>query len=162
MRKKYLAELTGYVLWTNNIVISWLDQVDDEQWEREVPSSFNSIKNTTLHIVSAEKIWAGFWRNTPNPVFLSAGFKGDKDELIGIWKATSADLKNLIEGFSEEKYSEQISFNFRREEWRMEFLQTFLHFINHSTYHRGQLVTLLRQVGFKDLSSTDMAVYFRG
>ena len=33
--------------------------------------------------------------------------------------------------------------------------------INHSTYHRGQVVTMLRQVGFTDVNSTDMTTYFR-
>ncbi|WP_223233283.1 DinB family protein [Chitinophaga sp. CF418] len=33
--------------------------------------------------------------------------------------------------------------------------------MNHSTYHRGQLVNMLRQVGFTQLSSTDLATYYR-
>jgi uncharacterized damage-inducible protein DinB len=45
-------------------------------------------------------------------------------------------------------------------EGQMEFQQTFSHVVNHSTYHRGQLVTLLRQTGFTQLSSTDLATYY--
>ena len=49
----------------------------------------------------------------------------------------------------------------RGGEGRMEFWQTFSHIINHSTYHRGQLVTILRQAGFTKLSSIDLATYYR-
>ena len=38
------------------------------------------------------------------------------------------------------------------------FQDLFAHVANHSTYHRGQLVTMLRQVGAKP-PSTDMTVF---
>ena len=48
------------------------------QWEQELTSSFPTIKQTALHIVSAQKIWLDFWAKTPEPVFLSAKFTGTK------------------------------------------------------------------------------------
>ena len=162
MNRKYFLELADYNTWTNNIVIEWLDQITDEQWEQNITSSFSSIKQTVTHIVSAEKIWIDYWETVSDPVFLSAGFKGTKNDLIKIWKESSACLKNLIEKYPEEKYQQQVTFKWPGgREGRMEFWQTFSHFINHSTYHRGQLVAMLRQVGFTKLTSTDLATYYR-
>jgi uncharacterized damage-inducible protein DinB len=160
MTRKYLLDIANYSNRVDNIVINWIDQINDEQWEREIASSFNSIAKTAIHIVSAKKIWIDFWRNVPNPVFLSAEFKGTKNELIEIWKRVMDDYKSFIENHPEENYSQIISFKVRGEEWEMEFAQTVLHHNNHATYHRGQLVTLLRQVGFTDFSNTDLATYF--
>jgi len=159
MTKKYLLEIANYSNWVDNAVIKWLEQINDEQWQKEIASSFNSIEKTVTHIVSAKKVWINFWQNVPNPVFLSTEFKGTKNELIEIWKKAMDDYKNFIKNYPEENYSQIISFKVRGEEWKMEFAQTVLHHNNHATYHRGQLVTLLRQVGFINFSNTDLATY---
>jgi len=162
MQRKYFLELAGYIFGVNNIVIKWLDQIDDEQWKQAITSSFSSIRQTVIHIASAEKIWIDYWKNVPDPAFLSAGFKGTKNDLIEIWKRSSADLKDFIESYPEENYLQQVTFRWPGgQEGRMEFWQTFSHFINHATYHRGQLVTLLRHAGFTKVSSTDLATYYR-
>jgi len=162
MNKKYFIELADYNIWANTIAIEWLKQISDEQWNQVITSSFSSVKLTAIHIASAEKIWIDFWKQVPDPVYLSAGFKGSKNDLIRIWGKALADLKNFIEKYGEENYLQQITFKYPRGgEGSMEFWQTFSHLINHSTYHRGQLVTLLRQAGFAKLSSIDLATYYR-
>lgn len=162
MSKKYFTVLADYNFWANNMAIEWLNQINDGQREQVIISSFSSIKQTAIHIASAEKIWIDFWTNVPDPVFLSAEFKGTTNELIEIWEKSSIDLKNFIETYPEENYLQQITFRYPRGgESSMEFWQTFSHIINHSTYHRGQLVTMLRQAGFTKLSSIDLATYFR-
>jgi uncharacterized damage-inducible protein DinB len=149
------------MIWVNEIIWRWIAQLDEEQWTRTIPSSFNSIQQTTLHLVSAEKIWLDFWQNVPNPTFLSQEFNGTKQELIAIWMKTSSRLRKFIDNHPEEDYAKPILFKVKSENWQLKFWQTFSHFINHATYHRGQLVTLLRQVGFTDFSSTDLATFYK-
>lgn len=162
MNKKYFTELAGYNNWADNIAIEWLTQINDEQWNQVITSSFSSIKQTAIHIASAEKIWIDFWKNVPDPVYLSAEFKGTKDELIEIWEKASAGLKYFIDEYPEENYLQQVTIRKPNgEDDRIEFFQTLPHVINHSTYHRGQLVTMLRQVGFAKFSSTDLFTYYR-
>lgn len=159
---RYFLALADYNIWANNIAIGWLQQIDDQQWEKSVSSSFGSIRQTALHIASAEKIWIDYWKKEPDPVFLSAVFTGTKSELIDIWRKSSAGLKDFIEGCPEEYYLQEVIFKWPRAgEGRMEFAQTVAHVMNHSTYHRGQLVNILRQVGFTQLASTDLATYYR-
>jgi uncharacterized damage-inducible protein DinB len=45
--------------------------------------------------------------------------------------------------------------------YSMPFYQLFAHVVNHATYHRGQLVTMLRQSGFVNVGSTDLLGYYR-
>jgi uncharacterized damage-inducible protein DinB len=162
MNKKYILELADYTIWANQIAIQWLNQINDEQWKQVIPSSFNSVEKTAIHMTSAQKVWIDYWRNVPNPVFLSTRFEGTKQDLIQIWHTASADLKNFIETYPEENYLQQVTFKWPRGgEGSMEFWQSFSHMINHTTYHRGQLVTLLRHTGFTNFSSTDLATYYR-
>lgn len=162
MNKKYFTALADYIIWADNIAMGWLNQISDEQWNLPAISSFGSIRQTAVHIASAEKIWLDCWENVPDPVYLSATFKGTKDELISIWKKSLAGLKSFIEKYPEENYQQEVVvIKPNGEEGRMEFAQTFPHMVNHSTYHRGQLVTLLRQAGFTQFSSTDLFTYYR-
>jgi uncharacterized damage-inducible protein DinB len=162
MNRKYFTALADYNIWANNIVIEWLSQINEEQWKQVIVSSFSSIRQTVLHIASAEKVWIDFWEKAPAPVYLSVDFTGTENELIDIWKQSSAGIKNFIEKYPEENYQEQITFRYPRGgEGQMEFWQTVSHAINHCTYHRGQLVTMLRQAGFTKLSSIDLATYYR-
>jgi uncharacterized damage-inducible protein DinB len=162
MNKKYFTTLAGYNHWADNSAIEWLTQINDEQWNQVITSSFSSIRQTAIHIASAEKIWIDFWRNVPDPVYLSAEFNGTKNDLIEIWKKASAGLKDFIDEYPEENYLQQVTVRKPNGEiGRIEFFQTLPHVINHSTYHRGQLVTMLRQVGFTKFSSTDLFTYYR-
>ena len=162
MNKAYFTTLADYTIWADSIAIEWLNQINDEQWEQVITSSFSSIRQTAIHIASAEKIWIDFWENVPHPVYLSTEFTGTKNDLIEIWRKSSVGLKNFIEKYPEENYQEQIRvIKPNGEEGKMEFWQTFPHMVNHSTYHRGQLVTLLRQAGFTNFSSTDLFTYYR-
>lgn len=160
MDNEYFSILTDYMLWVNGRLINWIDQINEEQWMREIDSSFNSVEKTTLHLVSAEKVWVDFWSNTNDPVFLSREFSGNKAEMIEIWKTTSQDLKQIIDRYLADEFSFKVHFKWPNgRETEMDFWKTFAHYINHATYHRGQLVTLLRQVGYSELSSTDLATY---
>lgn len=163
MAKNYLIRIANYNHWADNKAMEWLHQIGDEQWEQVIVSSFNSISQTAIHIVSAEKYWVDLWTHTPEPTFLSAQFKGTKDGLIEIWNKSSADISALVNSFPEENYSQSVIFKYPRTGHigQMPFWETVAHVINHSTYHRGQLVTLLRQAGYINLSSIDMATYFQ-
>lgn len=159
--KSHFIELAKYNNWADNRAIDWLTQITDEQWNQVAISSFGSIRETAVHIASAKKIWIDFWTNVQNPVYLSSEFTGTREDLIDIWKTVSVELKSFIENYPVENYSNGIIVKKPNGELStMEFRKTFPHMINHSTYHRGQLITLLRQSGFFNLSNTDLFTYY--
>jgi uncharacterized damage-inducible protein DinB len=162
MTKKYFTELSNYNIWANNIVCSWLEKITDEQWDQTVVSSFNSIQETVLHMIGAEHVWAERMNGVAMPVWLPDDFKGTKDEHIALLKKTSAALKNFVIAFDEDKLQTKLFFKrINGEENLMPFYQILAHVFNHSGYHRGQLVTMLRQVGFTNVGSTDLSVFYK-
>jgi len=161
MTKKYFRELAEYNLWANNIVCSWLEQINEEQWQQEVVSSFNNIQETVLHILSAEKAWLERFKKNPKTIWLQSEFKGTKDEHLGLWKKISEDLKKFIDDFDETCL--ETNLNYKRlngDAYSVPYYQLFAHVVNHGTYHRGQLVTMLRQVGFTNVGSTDLSGFY--
>lgn len=162
MSRSYFIELAQYNIWANNIVIGWLQQISEEQWNKEITSSFNSIAQTCVHIAGAERIWLERWQHISNPVFLFNEFKGNKNDLIQIWEKVSVQIRQFMENMKDEELFKSFSFvRLNGEANEMQYWQSFAHVINHSTYHRGQLVTMLRQAGFTNIAATDLLIYYR-
>ncbi|MDP9076572.1 MAG: DinB family protein [Bacteroidota bacterium] len=161
MTKQYFTALAAYNSWANDKAMDWLSQISDEQWEQTLTSSFSSLRQTAVHIASAEKIWVDFWTKAPTPTYLSSHFDGAKNELLDIWKTASAEMHNFIKNCPEENFTDVVTFVYPSGGLgQLHYWQTFAHSINHSTYHRGQLVTLLRQNGSTKFSSVDLATYY--
>ncbi|QEC67104.1 DUF664 domain-containing protein [Panacibacter ginsenosidivorans] len=161
MTKDYFKEAAGYNLWANTIVCGWLEQINDEQWNREIISSFNSIQETVLHVISAENAWLQRFKKEPVE-WLQSTYKGSKEDHIKLWKETSTELKAFIDAFDENELDTNLDFKrLNGDAYSMPFYQLFAHVVNHATYHRGQLVTMLRQAGFSGVGSTDLLGVYR-
>jgi len=163
MTKEYFIELAEFNIWANDIVLGWLNGISDSQWEQPVVSSFGSIAGTVLHLTGAEKAWYDRLESGGGDVqWLPSAFKGTREELTSLWKQASAGLKEFIGEFDEKRMREPLVFKrLSGEENRMPYYQVFAHVMNHSTYHRGQIVIMLRQVGFTDIGSTDLLGFYR-
>ena len=162
MSKNYFIELSEYHIWANNQVCDWLGHISDDQWNQPVVSSFESIYETILHMASAEKTWLERMNMKPNSQMLAVTFKGSKDELIETWKEISAGYLTFIKAMPEDQFQQILNYkNSKGIEFNQPIYQLLVHVFNHTTYHRGQVVTMLRQVGYTDVSSTDMTTFFR-
>lgn len=162
MTAKYFLELANFNQWANNIVISWLEQINDEQWTQTIESSFNTIRETVLHITSAESAWYERMIMKENVEWFQKTFEGSKQEVIELWKIKSDNLVKFLLDFDESRINEILHFTrLNGEKQAMPFYQVFAHTFNHSTYHRGQLVTMIRQSGFTSVGSTDLLGYYR-
>jgi len=161
MTKDYFKEAAAYNLWANSIVCNWLEQINDDQWTKEIISSFNSVQETVLHIISAERAWLQRFKNETVD-WLQTTYKGTKEAHIQLWKETSTALKTFIDAFDENDLDKNLDFKrLNGEAYSMPFYQLFAHVVNHATYHRGQLVTMLRQAGFVNVTATDLLGIYR-
>ncbi len=157
----YLQSLANYNIWANNLVISWLQQISEEDWQKDLGGSMPSIATTVIHIAGAEKIWFERLNNEVSP-FLTTYFKGNKEEIIEIWETASQNLSVFLSKISIEKLEEVFEYkNLAGDTFSSKKIEALAHVFNHSTYHRGQIVNYLRQIGFNKLSSTDLINYYR-
>lgn len=154
--------LAAYNLWANEITINWLKQITNTQFEQNVESSFPTIKGTVLHIAAAESIWLDRLQQKENPVWIAKDYTGTKEDLQQLWLETSINLKAFIAAQTETFWEKSISFKrINGEASAMRHNDICTHIFNHSIYHRGQLVTMLRQVGYTNITSTDFITYIR-
>jgi uncharacterized damage-inducible protein DinB len=161
MNISYFQDLMAYNTWANKKMIGWLESLSEQQWKEPVVSSFPSIRDTALHILGAEYIWLQRLCNVNQTVWIPAIFAGSNAELVDAWEKASLDLESFLETFKLENLWDSIAFKrINGEEKELKNFEIFSHVVNHSSYHRGQLITMLRQVGFIDVSSLDLMNFY--
>lgn len=157
----YFAHLAKYNIWANNLTISWLQQISEADWERNLGGSMPTIAATAVHIAGAEKVWLERFEQSAEP-FLSSYFTGTRSEALDIWKNASANLLKHVEQLTVQNLEESFAYtNIKGEELTSKKWEALAHVFNHSSYHRGQIVNYLRQIGFIGVESTDLIRYFR-
>ena len=152
--------LFSYNDWANARTFQSLESLNDEQWTRNVGGSFATIRDTAAHIVSTEWIWLQRWLGvspTAPPEWAAApAFAPLKDRLEDITR----DRATYIASLAESDLSRDLSFRrLNGEANALPLAHLLQHVANHSTYHRGQIATLLRQVGATPIA-TDL-LFFR-
>lgn len=162
MNKSYFSELADYNIWANQITQKWLKAISEDQWSAPLVSSFGNIEATALHIAAAESIWLERLQKVKSPLWLSHEKNPNRAETLAIWTAASQNLKSFIQEMEESDLDTFLTFKRRNgEENTMKLYHVLAHVFNHSTYHRGQILTLLKQVGFNEVSGTDMLLFFQ-
>jgi len=153
--------LFAYDAWANHRTLGACAALTPEQFTRDLGSSFHSVRDTLAHILGAQWVWLERFHgrvpaalpppdNFPDMAALSARsseVQRDLGEYVN--QLSSADLAGSFD------YRDLKGNPHRGLRW-----QALQHLANHATYHRGQVTTLLRQLGAKPVS-TDLIAFYR-
>jgi uncharacterized damage-inducible protein DinB len=156
--KETLLKYARYNQWANAKLIKLIQTQAPVLLEKEIASSFNSIKKTILHVADAEYIWHVRMTNgTPDKI---PGASGAGMEALA---ENDQRLIDLVASKNDAYFSESTSYkNIKGEPFTNNNLAIFWHVFNHSTFHRGQIVGQLRNAGFTNpIDSTDFITYER-
>ncbi len=144
-----LRELYDYNYWARDRQFEACAKLCEKQFLRPMGASFSSLRDTLAHLLAAEWAWLErFYGRSPRsfPVWLdelqSAGSIHDR------WEHVEADMRKYLAGLSAELLAKPLTYvNLKGETWTYPLWKALLHVVNHQTYHRGQVTTLLRQLG---------------
>ena len=143
----HLSNLTTRFLrfnrWANQRLGSWLLTLDRNILYKETGSSFGTIDRTLQHILSAQVYWHSILAKGEINEFNQTAQENAVDKIIADIVATSQQLIDVVSTFSEQQFIEPIQVSDGTQS-RYEYI---LHVVNHSTYHRGQVVTMCRALG---------------
>jgi len=157
-----LRRLYAYTDWANGRMLSAAAALSEEQFTREIVSSFPSIRDTLAHIAGAEWVWLTRWRGESpleTPEWMSAPpFGVVRDRFVEI----AADRRAYLAALAEDAIESVLHYrSLKGDPFAMPLGELLVHCANHSTYHRGQLATMLRQVGAAAPPSTDYTQFLR-
>lgn len=156
-----MQELFAYNAWANRTLFDALALLPAEAYLRDLKSSHGGIHGTLCHIVWAEHLWLNRWLGRPAPAVAQGRDLPSLAAAQARWEEVERDRSTWLGRFASPRLDESLSIKpTTGGEYRHSFREMFRHVIDHSSYHRGQIITLLRQLGVKP-PSTGMIVFFR-
>jgi uncharacterized damage-inducible protein DinB len=156
--KELLKQLSAYNVWASQKIIDVILSLPEEKQLAEVPSSFISLHQTILHMWDAESIWWQRMKLHERFVRPSDNFKGTTRDAINGLTSQSKLWEGWVLGVSDQMLEHVFEYrNNKKELFKLPIYQMLTHVFNHGTYHRGQLVNMLRQLGIDKIPSTDFS-----
>jgi uncharacterized damage-inducible protein DinB len=161
MSPEEIRTLFDYNTWANHRSLEAAAALTEEQFTRSLGSSFSSVRDTLAHICGGEWVWLErFLGRTPTAM---PGVKqfATVPALREHWLAQEQALLAFVNGLTQEDLDRAMEYqtmNFGT--YRNPLCHSLQHLANHGTYHRGQVTTMLRQLGAQPML-TDLMHFYR-
>jgi uncharacterized damage-inducible protein DinB len=157
-----LTTLLDYHYWARDRMLDALEPLTAEQYNLDLGSSFKSIRETTVHIYAAEWAWHSRWVGQPPAAMLSSEPYPDVPSIRLAWAAHEAKMRSFVTGLGDQGISKVFEYKLLNgAPGSSPFWQMLQHVVNHASYHRGQVTTMLRQIGAKPARPMDLIAYYR-
>ena len=154
--------LIAFHYWARNRMFEAVEPLSQEQFTRELGGSFGSVRSTIVHTLSAERIWLFRWKGETPAGMLAAEDFPDFPSVRKTWLDQEANLRRHFDGLDEPGIQKVIHYRtLAGIESASPLWQMLQHVVNHASYHRGQVTTLLRQLGAAPPKGTDLITFYR-
>jgi uncharacterized damage-inducible protein DinB len=161
MTPELTRQLFDYNAWANNRALEAASQLSDEHFTKPLGSSFSSVRDTLCHICAAEWIWLErFLGNSPS-AFPDDSHIQTSAALREHWRPQGEKLLTYVSGLTQTDLDRIFEYKtLRFGVYKNPLWQSLQHLANHGTYHRGQVATMLRQLGAQPIL-TDLMHFYR-
>lgn len=161
--KELLKQYAVFNTWASQQLLNVILALPEEQQRQELPSSFNSLYRTVLHMWDAESIWWQRMKLHERIIRPSENFNGNMKDVANGLLGQSKQWEEWVGNASDLAIDHVFQYQtFDKAQYKQPTWQMLLHVFNHGTYHRGQLVNMLRQLGVTKVPATDFILWSRG
>jgi uncharacterized damage-inducible protein DinB len=162
MMKDLLQQMAAYNLWAHTQIAEVLNGCSEEELAKDLGGSFGSIRETARHLWQAESIWWQRLKLADNIIIPgSDGGMATADLIQGLLRQSQVWADWVIQASEAALQHEFIYQNSKRESFKNPVCQVLIHVFNHATYHRGQIINYLRQLGKTRVPATDFIAFTR-
>jgi uncharacterized damage-inducible protein DinB len=166
MTKDDIQLLYEYDRWANNRVLQAVSPLSAEQFTRDLGGSFRSVRDALVHIIGGEWIWLAYWKEPPSSSAFLADLRTRRDTLFNPdafpdlaavrfkWAEVEKEQVEFVNRVTDESLETMVPF--RATQVKLAHLMQ--HLANHSTYHRGQVALMMRQLEAEPVA-TDFHVF---
>jgi uncharacterized damage-inducible protein DinB len=157
-----LNTLLDYHYWARDRMLDAVELLTSEQYNKDLGSSFRSIRETVVHIYAAEWAWYSRWTGSSPSALLTADAFPDVASIRRVWTENERNVRTFVASAGESGIARVISYKLLSgAAGASPFWQMLQHVVNHASYHRGQVTTMLRQLGAPPAKSMDMIAFYR-
>jgi uncharacterized damage-inducible protein DinB len=159
MTVKDLQRLYDYGYWANHKLLAVVSQLTPEQFTQTVAGSYGSVRNTMVHMLSAEWGWLDRCGGHERGPALKADDYPSAESLLETWGKVEGWVRAFVATLKDEELHRTVEFKNPRGETRsMTLAELMQHAANHGVHHRGQVALLLRVLG-RVPGNVDMLLY---
>ena len=158
MRAEEIQLLYDYNCWANKRILRAAADAPSEQFA-SARLGYCTLRDTLVHVFSAERRWRSRWQGQPNTPMLTAEDVPTLAVLRQLWEAEQPMMRAYLATLSDSDLSDTISYSTPKgraitsTRWH-----TMIHMINHGTQHRAELALLLTELGHSP-GSIDLNVF---
>lgn len=153
--------LFEYNSWANSRTQQAVESMPEEKLYVDLKNSFGSIHGTLVHLVGAEDIWLQRMNGADPGIFMKKENYPTYESVKVKWKEIEEGWQKYLSTVKEEELTRVLTFHTQKGDLvTQKVWQSLQHAVNHSTYHRGQITTLIRQSGGTPVG-TDLIAYYR-
>jgi uncharacterized damage-inducible protein DinB len=157
-----IRQLLDYHYWARDRMLDAVSLLDLGAFTAPRESSFSSIRDTLAHTYLAEWAWYSRWQGHSPSAFPPLDQFADVESLSAAWRETEQTVRAFVEPMSDADIARVIPYRLMSGvEAASPVWQMVQHVVNHASYHRGQVTTMLRQAGEKPAKSMDLIAYYR-
>jgi len=161
MTPEEMRVLYDYNAWANHRQMDAASRLTAEQFVQPIVSSFGSVRDTLAHIYGAEWVWLERFQGRSPASLPGAAEFHDIASLQQRWNENESRLLGFVRGLTQADLDRVMEYKtLKFGVYRNPLWQSMQHLVNHGTYHRGQVTTLLRQLGAQPIL-TDLMHFYR-
>jgi uncharacterized damage-inducible protein DinB len=157
-----IKTLLDYHYWARDRVLDAVALISHDDFVAARGSSFSSMRETLAHTYFAEWAWYSRWRGHSPTSLPALDQFANVEELKGAWTALEQQVRALIDPMSDDELQQVKEYRlFSGATGATPLWQMVQHVVNHASYHRGQITTMLRQAGAQPGKSMDLIAFYR-
>ena len=156
-----IRTLLEFNYWARDRTFASVAPLSSEQLTRSLGGSFGSVLDTLVHMYVAEWIWYQRWQGAA-PARPDTSALTSVPALRDAWAPLEGQVRDFVLGLDAAGLQRTLEYRSLGGQASVSpYWEMIVHVVNHGTYHRGQVATMLRQLGATPAHSTDMIVFFR-
>ena len=157
-----LQTLVDYHYWARDRMLPVVNALSEEQLRRPLGNSFSSVFDTVVHLYGADWIWRSRWEGVSPMALPSPDSYDGLTAIRAAWMDEERRIRAIVARLGPEGIARPIEYqgwDGRRQ--AQPFWQMLQHLVNHGSYHRGQVTTMLRQMNVQPAKSMDLIAFYR-
>jgi uncharacterized damage-inducible protein DinB len=157
-----LLTLLDYHYWARDRLFVAVEALTEEQLRRPLGNSFTSVFDTVVHLCGADWIWRSRWEGESPMALPKPESYDDLTKVREAWQDEERRIRAIVTRLGPEGILRPIEYRgWDGKQQAQPFWQMLQHLVNHGSYHRGQITTMLRQLEMPPAKSMDLIAFYR-
>lgn len=140
--------LFDYLRWGDVQMLDATESLSEAEYYRERGISMGSIHKVLVHSMAAQWLWLSRWKGTSPQRIEDHTDYPTREVLVNRWPVVHLALSQFLDEQTAQSMAHPLTYSMTTGQAVTGVLGEFMfHLVDHGTYHRGQLNSMIKQAG---------------